>query len=86
MSVDSLRMACHLHVMRRAAQRGIVMTADDIVRLEGMLDRARAAYQRPGAGRYLLTVKSAAGRRMRVVYDARLRCMVSVWHGRKWRQ
>ncbi|WP_316978028.1 hypothetical protein [Shumkonia mesophila] len=80
MNPASLRMACHMHVMKRASQRGIVITADDIVRYEALMERARPAYERPGAARYLLTVKSAAGRRMRVVYDVELRCMVSVWH------
>lgn len=78
MNAEYRRMSCHIHVMTRAAQRGLVFTADDIVRVEELLDRARPAFERPDTARYRLTVKSAAGRRVRVIYDVQLRCLVSV--------
>lgn len=86
MNVAHRRMSCHMHVLQRAARRGIVMTADDIVRLEDLIGRSTPAFERPGAARYLLTVKPAGGRRMRAVYDTGLRCLVSIWHARGRRQ
>lgn len=72
------RAACHLHLLSRAADRGIVFTADDVVRLEGAIEKARPAFEQPGIDRYKLRVK-LAGTRMRVVYDADLKCLVTVW-------
>lgn len=86
MKADFRRMTCHMHVLRRAIERGIVMTADDIVRLEELIGRAALAFERPGADRYRITVTTGAGQRLRTVYDSRLKCLVSVWQPRGKRQ
>lgn len=82
MNADRRRMDCHMHFLRRAAQRGLVLTARDIVRIEDLADRSRPAFERPGIARHLLTIRQDSGRRLRVVYDVEFRCLVSVWDAR----
>ena len=72
------RACCHLHFLRRAEERGIEITGEEIERLERALDRTRPAYERPGVHRYRVTVKHALGR-LGVAYDTHLGCLVSVW-------
>ncbi|TCS62568.1 hypothetical protein [Varunaivibrio sulfuroxidans] len=72
------RAACARHVRRRARQRGVVIRGDGIVRLEAAIERLRPAFETPDRHRFWLTVKRP-GRRMRVLYDTRLHCLVTVW-------
>lgn len=76
----SHRMHCHLHFLRAIQMRGIDMTPDEIGQLEALLERSRPAYVRPGINRYVLTVRRGrlGQRRLTVVYDIALRCLVTV--------
>ena len=71
------RAACDLHVLARARQPGLGMTAADVANLEKAIDRLRPAFERPGRCRYWLTVKRSGGR-VRVIYDTRLQCLVTI--------
>lgn len=81
MDVDALlvhRFRCRLHVEKRAIQRRIPLSPWDIDRLERSLERLRPAFERPGVNRYRLTLKHDS-RRLVVIYDTRLCCLVSLW-------
>lgn len=76
------RASCHLHFLSRAVERNIVLTADDVVRLENLIERMRPVFEVPGVTRYKLRARRS-GKRVRVVYDTNLRCVVSIWpHGK----
>ena len=77
------RGACALYLERRSLERGLGLEADDIGRLESMLERMRPAFERPGETRYRLTVKRHRGR-IHVVYDTRLQCLMSAWPARSY--
>ena len=72
------RAACAVHVLARADQRGVALSAEEAARLEATIERLRPAFERPAQDRYWLTIRRHAGR-ARVLYDTRLRCLVTVW-------
>lgn len=72
------RVAYSLHLMQRAEQRGVELTADDIERLESAIEKLRPAFEVEGQERYWITVRRP-GCRFRVLYDIRLHCLVTVW-------
>lgn len=72
------RVRCQLHFLRRAEERGLDITAEEIADLETLIERARPAFVTPGQDRYILTIKRGRiGRRLTVVYDTTLRCLVT---------
>lgn len=71
------RLACRLHMMRRMAERGLDLTVFEVFRIERRLHRARMLFERPGSERYLIALKLGR-QRHHVVYDARLRVLVTV--------
>ena len=76
------RAACGIHVLVRARQHGIAMTAVDVADLERVIDRLRPAFEQPGRCRYWLTVRRHSGS-VRVIYDTHLGCLVTVLGERK---
>ena len=73
---DMHRERCARHLRRRAGELGL--GADDIERVEAMLERMRAVFERPGETRYRLTIQRP-GARIGVVYDTYLHCLVTAW-------
>ncbi len=69
---------CRRHFIGRACERGIELTPAEARRLERRLGRARPAFLRPGVDRYRLRLKWK-NRRIVVVYDSRLGCLVTLW-------
>lgn len=80
---DLHRMRCNIHALRRAEQRGIDLDIGSLIRLEAAIERLRRAWYTPGtpADRYWLSVVHRR-QRVRVLYDAALRCVVTVMPGR----
>ena len=72
------RVACSLHLMQRAEERNVDLSAEAIGRLERAIEKCRPAFERPGQDRYWIRVRHN-GSRMQVLYDTRLRCLVTVW-------
>lgn len=74
------RMHCHLLFLRRLEERGIDVRPEEIAALEALCEGLRPAYQRPGQDRYILTIRRGrlGWRRLTVVYDTTLRCLVTV--------
>lgn len=70
------RRACRRRFARRARRLGIALPPP--AALEAWLERCRAAWQRPGADRHMLTLRHN-GDRVGVIYDAQLRCVVTCW-------
>ena len=66
-----------IHVLGCAEQRPIAITAEDAARVEKVIDRLRPAFERPDQHRYWITVRRQGGR-IRVIYDIRRRCLMSV--------
>lgn len=75
------RVACSLRLIQRAEQRGVEFSAEEIGRLEAAIEKLRPAFEMPDQDRYWITVKHH-GERVRVLYDIRLRCLVTVWRNR----
>ena len=73
------RAACQYHAARRAAQRGLELSPDDLDRLASVLETLRPMYERPGQTRYQLRLRLNR-RRLFVVYDTALRVVVTVGH------
>jgi hypothetical protein len=63
--------------MQRVEERGVDLSADAIGRLEDAIERSRAAFVQPGQERYWIRVRHN-GRRLHVLYDTRLCCLVTV--------
>lgn len=71
------RIACSLHMLQRAEERGVCLSAEAVERLERAIEKSRPAFERPGQDRYWIRVRHN-GNRMHVLYDTRLRCLVTV--------
>ena len=71
------RVACSLHLMQRVEERGVDLSAEAVERLERAIETCRPAFERPGQDRYWIRVRHN-GRRLQVLYDTRLRCLVTV--------
>jgi hypothetical protein len=80
-----LRERCRGHALRRAAQRGIDLGYEALLRLEQFLEHARPLYEQPGRSRYRLIVRRG-GARLGVVYDVGLGCLVTVYRRPCWRR
>lgn len=74
----TLRVYCQIHALKRGLERGIPLDCAAIARLEERLDQLRPAFEQPGRDRYRLYTR-VAGVPVRVLYDVRLRCLVTVW-------
>lgn len=70
---------CERHCIRRARERGLNMTARQIAALSDHIERARAAFVRPGRTRYRIRILRGDGTRLRAIYDTRLCTIVTVW-------
>ncbi|MEQ8605160.1 MAG: hypothetical protein RIB45_17750 [Marivibrio sp.] len=73
------RNSCHLHLMTRVVQRRLPLDLADIVQLEERIERMRPTWDQDGLERIRLRVKLDCGLRLRVVYDAQLRCVLTIW-------
>lgn len=71
------RLHCQTHALMRAAEHGIDIDVGVVVRLEAAIERLRAAWEAPGVDRYWFPIRLPR-QRCRVLYDARLRCIVTV--------
>lgn len=78
---DAHRAHCRLHAAKRAEQRDIPLDMSDLERLETMIARMSPAFQRPARNRTWITVRHQGKRRVRVLYDTSLGCIVTVWQG-----
>ncbi|MFZ2470203.1 MAG: hypothetical protein WAW54_17580 [Parvibaculum sedimenti] len=71
------RRRCRLHMLKRASERGMPLSVFEVWRLERRIERCRDAFALPEAQRYQITL--IIGReKFVVVYDARLRCLVTL--------
>lgn len=73
------RIACRAHMLKRMEMRGLDLTAFQVFRIERRLHRARALFEVAGAERYRIGLLIGR-KRFYVVYDARLRVLVTVLH------
>lgn len=78
---DVLRAYCRLHAAKRAVERNIPLDMGDLERLETMIARMAPAFQRPARNRTWITIRRQGKHRVRVLYDASLGCIVTVWQG-----
>ncbi|MEQ8318745.1 MAG: hypothetical protein RH946_00660 [Rhodospirillales bacterium] len=76
------RCNCSLHAHKRAGQRGVPLSHNDIEVLNRWIDRARPAFEKPGQFRYRIGVHRANGDRFRVIYDTQLQTVVTIHTGR----
>mgnify|MGYP004401508519 CR=1 FL=1 len=74
------RAHCRLLFLKRVSERGIDLKPEEIADLEALCEALRPAYERPDAVRYILTIRRGrlGWRRLTVVYDTRLHCLVTV--------
>lgn len=75
------RANCEFHSARRSDERGLGMSAEDIVELSSLVDRAREAFVYPGATRYWIRVRRHNGQRIKVIFDTELSTIVTVVGG-----
>ena len=76
---DALHRAnCRCHVLRVAGARGCSIGLCELPRLERRLEIMRPAFERPGQDQYMIRVRRPRGC-ISVIYDTRLRCLVTVW-------
>ena len=69
----------HRHLMNRLIERRIPLDYLDVLTLERRIEKMHAAFVRPDQNRYRLTVTGLNNARYRVVYDARHRCLLTIW-------
>jgi hypothetical protein len=74
----SHRLACETHLIRRARERKLGLSREDLDRWRDKIRAARPAFEKEGVGRYRLKL-NAGRRRYFVIYDRELDCLVSVW-------
>lgn len=74
---EVMRLRCQTHALMRAEERGVDIDVGAVVRLEAAIERLRAAWEVPGVDRYWFPIRLPR-QRCRVLYDARLRCIVTV--------
>ena len=75
------RIACHLHAMRRGEER-LDLEPSDINEMERAIEPLIPAFEKPGTPRYEIRVKHH-GRKIVVVYDTMLTCIVTVLSARE---
>tara|TARA_R110000868_G_scaffold31325_2_gene114832 strand:- start:26292 stop:26600 length:309 start_codon:yes stop_codon:yes gene_type:complete len=78
MSFVTWRCYCGLHTHKRAQERGIALTHQQIEQLSARINRMRPAFERPGQDRYRLRVRLGTGKKVRLVFDTKLSTIVTV--------
>lgn len=76
------RAYCQLHAMTRAEERGLELDAMDVAEIEVAIECLRPAWFMEGKDRYWINVRHRDVR-CRVLYDARLVCVVTVVRDRR---
>lgn len=78
------RVRCQLHALKRAEARGVDLDIGDLDRLERAIERLRRTWVRKGEEGERCWIPVRHGRaRCRVLYDATLRCIVTVLPDRR---
>lgn len=77
------RACCQIQALSRAEQRGLDLDAGDISGIEAAIEALRPAWIVPGRDRYGFGVRHR-GVRCWVVYDADLRCVVTIVRNRRF--
>lgn len=72
------RLDTEVHLVRRATERQLGLSLQDLDRFRDLARLARPAFVTPGQCRYKLRYRFG-GDRFRVVYDADLDCLVTIW-------
>jgi hypothetical protein len=80
---ERYRACCQIQALIRAEQRGLNLDAADIAEIEGTIEATRQAWIIPGRDRYGFSVRHR-GVRCWVVYDARIRCVVTIVRNRRF--
>lgn len=78
------RLRCQIHALKRAEQRGIMLTVAGVIRLEREVESLRRCWQVRGAAcaRQWITVRHGR-QRFKLLYDGALRCIVTVYPARR---
>lgn len=79
---ERYRAFCQIHAMTRAEERGLDLDAADISTIEEAIESLRPAWLVRGQDRYWFNVRHHDVR-CRVLYDARLLCVVTVVRDRR---
>lgn len=79
---DKARSKCGVRFLRSAQRQGLFLSVAEVARIEQRLARLQPCFERPGTHRYELTLRISR-RRVPVVYDTELRCLVSMSGGRR---
>ena len=85
MSFVTWRCYCGLHTHKRAQERGIALTHQQIEQLSARINRMRPAFERPGQDRYRLRVRLGTGKKVRLVFTVlgRVQKSISIDSSRK---
>ncbi|MCR9218953.1 MAG: hypothetical protein NXI21_01885 [Alphaproteobacteria bacterium] len=73
------RNGCHLYLLTKVVERRLPLDLTDIVALEERIEQMRPTWETAGVERVRLRLKLTRGLRLRAVYDARLRCLLTIW-------
>lgn len=76
------RAYCQIHAMTRAEERGLDLDSVDVATIEEAIEALRPAWLVRGQDRYWINVRHRDVR-CRVLYDARLVCIVTVVRDRR---
>lgn len=81
---EVLRLRCQVHALKRAEQRGIDLTIAGLARLEREIESLRRCWEIRGAADPRLWITVHHGRqRFKLLYDAALCCVVTVYPARR---
>lgn len=77
---DKARSRCGSLFLHTARRRGLYLGIAEIAKLESRIARLQPCFERPDQHRYELTLRIQR-KRIPVIYDTSLRCLVSVSGG-----